>query len=399
MREDSLKLYYNLKVWKLFFLLFPLITPSQLALQTLFGNSIGSYILMLFRLWNIVSILVVVFAMLSKQRLEKYCVLILLFCIILIFSTLLQEDVSLTYIVRSLGSTSMLFFLSGFYKHEEFIYYLQAIYYTLTIHSFFAASTIYLYYPNGIGMENYYLYGLDNISFIYAFYGFAVGFVYNLVAYKKLKSSFSIIYIFIAGAYLYAKTGTGTAIILICIMFVVIYKRNFLKKIDYRTTLIICVLMFLFFVVVQQFGFVNNIFLSLGKDSTLNGRTRIWEVGLSVIREHWLLGIGISDTVISQYLKSAGLVWKIEIGHLHNIVLEILCRGGILAFGIFIGLWIKAYKKMQKNSGHIISYTLNILIVLSWLICMFEFRITMYPFWFLLILAYHVQDLIYLYHK
>lgn len=393
-RKTNLKLHYNPKTWELVFILFPIISPTKEAMQFLLGNGIGNYVMYFLRLWNIGSILLVLVKLLKRKKMETGSICMFVFCGVLVISTLFQGGANISYMFRILGSMFILFILSDTYKNEQFKYYLQAMYYTLTLINVFTAITIFFYYPSGMGQANRYLYGLDNLSYIYAFHGFAVGFIYNLVIKNGLSLSFLLSYAFVGLAYLYVQCGTAIIVIFLSVILVVFYKRNFIRKVNYKITMIVCMACFLFFVIVQNFNIVEWILLLIGKDATLNGRTRIWEVGWSVIQDHFILGIGITDSLVSQFLRQAGLGWTADIGHMHNIVLEIMIKGGLLAISVFIVLWSINYSFMMKYKNNTLTSVLCVLIIFSWLICMFEFRITVYSFWYLLILSYHIEDML-----
>lgn len=382
-------------------LFFPLFTPAQDALKIIFGNSLGAIALNTFRAWNILAVCIGLYMVGKKKRIDYQCACILVHCIILAFSTVLHGEISFFYLLRVLGSISLLFVVATMYKGINIIYYIQAMYYVLTVVSFCTSLSIYLFFPEGMGSPNHYLFGLDNISFIYAFHGFSVGWIYNIIKSRTFPKKFFTIYIFIFSAYLYVRTGTGTIIIvmIIIVLLMSIWARRILLKINYFIATVACLSTFAFFVIIQNFKIVEKILYMIGKDPTLNGRTRIWEVGIDVIKNNAILGIGISDQMAFDSLASAGLHWTIDIGHLHNLVLEILFKGGVLGLIPIILVWFLSYKKMKLHRNSILEAIISILTILSWLACLFEFRITTYSFWILYILAYRIDDLNNIYLK
>lgn len=392
--QNKLSLKYHMTTLKIMGLIFPLIAPSEQAMSKLFGDTFGQYLMTFFRLWEGAAIIIVVILVLIKKCFGKCGAWASVFCGVLLLSSILQPGTSLAYAFRVSGSIAVIFFLSDIYNGEKFIYYLEGIYYTLTIISLLTSITMFIYYPEGMGAANRYLYALDNVSFIYALHGVAVGFIYNITVHKKLRLRFLLIYIFIGLSYIYTWAATGVIISILCIALVFLYKGELVKKIDFKLMLISSVVIIVFFMIIQNFDLISYILIFLGRDTSLTGRTRIWEVGFTVIKENWLLGIGLSDEVLYQYLRNAGFGWTIEIGHLHNFLLEIAVRGGVLAFVPCIRLMTLKYHDMIQNKKHVITTSLCILLFFSFLTCMFEFRIVTYSFWFLIIMTYHIDDLV-----
>lgn len=398
-KDLFLKFRYNAKTFTIMFLLFPLIAPSQQALQKIFGSDLGGYILDAFRAWNFASIAIVILMFVLKGALKKTSIWAIAFCAILLLSSIINPGNSLIYALRVSGSLLVVFLLSDIYRHEKFIYYLQAMYYTLTIISVLTAITIFIYFPQGMWAKNRYLYGLDNVSFIYAFHGFATGFIYNLVAKKRLNLVFIFTYIIIALAYFCVWAATAIAIIALSTVLIVLHKNKIVRVVNYRIALIVCLATILFFMVIQNFDLISSVLSALGRDATLSGRTRIWQVGLIVLRDHYQIGIGLSDEMVQKYMTEAGLVWSITIGHLHNILLDIAVRGGVFAVFSGVMLFLVKYKNMMRNRKHIVTASVCVLFILSWLTCMFEFRITTYSFWFLIIITHHIDELVQMFNS
>jgi O-antigen ligase len=75
-------------------------------------------------------------------------------------------------------------------------------------------------------------------------------------------------------------------------------------------------------------------------------------------------------------------------------VLEILLKGGIVGFSLFCAMWLANFKSMMKHKKNIITTSICVMILISWLVCTLEYRITIYSMWFLVILTYHINDII-----
>lgn len=407
--NESFKIKYD--VIKLFFIVFPILKPTTEAMSVLLGNSVARLLYQLLEMWNFISIGIVVILFIykfrngvSKKKIMSCTLLMLALCVSLSISTFSSNEYNIVNMVRIFGNMSLLFLLANIYDGDKFKYYLTAIYAYLTFVMFLNAVTIYVYYPDAMytpvaNNSNYYLFGLDNIGFIYSLHGFFLGMIRNLISKHKLTLRFIITYAFIFGAYIYAQCGTATVILAAVVVVLMLYSNRLFNLVDYKRTLVVCLLLYFAIVVIQNLGSATGILKLIGKSETFNGRLFIWAAMLVVWPMHPIMGFGITATVTQRYLASAGPAWLSEIGHLHNIVLEFLFKGGIVGLALFLLIWVGCYKIMQKNRGHLLAKILCVQLLLSWLTCMFEYRLDTYTFWLVPITMYFLDTLIMEYNK
>ncbi|WGS86794.1 O-antigen ligase family protein [Methylomonas sp. UP202] len=83
---------------------------------------------------------------------------------------------------------------------------------------------------------------------------------------------------------------------------------------------------------------VNNSLASTGRDSTLTGRSTLWEKGLKSFAEHPLTGEGFDD------LEHLTLKYHIRMSHLHNGYIEILVKGGFIAALLLVLMLVSKVK-------------------------------------------------------
>ncbi len=94
-------------------------------------------------------------------------------------------------------------------------------------------------------------------------------------------------------------------------------------------------------------------FYTIGRDSSLSGRARLWQIGLKGFTEKPMLGWGY-DSLVSFLTK-----YRLGYGTLHNGYLDLLVRGGIVSVSFFILLLIQMYillikESIKKNKDYLI---------------------------------------------
>lgn len=390
-------------------LIFPLIKPSERALDVIFGQALGGFVYDFFVFWNYISVEIVLIMFLRNKFVLKKSVcplttIMTLLCIQLALSTISMGSTSinsLIYIFKTLINVLCLFLVADIYANK-FRSFVCAVYVYITLLMLMNIATIYLF-PHGMyaspgsTRDDYFLFGLDNMGFIYSLHGFFAGMIYYLDKKKKLPASFLLLYAFIFGTYVYRKSGTAIVAALECIIFLIIFKmKKPLRILNYSRTLIVSAVLYICVVVGQSLGIFTGIveFLT-GKTHSFNGRTTIWNAMFSVFPQRPITGFGIMPQTTQRYLYvGGGEDWLAGVGHLHNIVLEFLFKGGIIALLLFGLIWLGCRKTMKKNKNFVITAVLCWQLLISWSVCMFEFRLDTYTFWLIPIFMYNIQNII-----
>lgn len=389
MKSVNFKLVINKKTIFIFFLLLPVLKPTSGALSALFGESTADLIYSCLRLYNYIVIAIASFLFVKKKAWRKKwsTLIISLLSIVLVTSSIKMGNISYNYLYEVFGNIMMIFLLGNIYSGRKIYYYVEAVYYYITVLMALNSASILLYYPNGMYSSgtntNYYLFGLDNVGFMYTLSGFFMGQLYYALKEKKPPLKVYILYALISSVYLYVGAGTGTIIIFACVVMSIFYHMDLLRKVNIRLTMLICLIAYIFIVVFQSLGIFEWILGFIGKSVTFNGRTYIWTAMFKALPEHLWTGFGISTEITSYYLSryGMGLNWLEGIGHLHNIVLEILFRGGIVGLILFVIFWISIKKNMTRYDYSRLASLLCVQMILQWLTCMFEYRIDTYTFW------------------
>lgn len=396
------KLKINYRVLVIIFLIFPMLKFDEKAVEVWLGSQVSSLAENILVAWNLISLAAITILFVNKvvrhgvKFVKIYTWLSLALFFVFTVSTLMMSDnVGIYNIIREIGNIPAVFMLANIFSDENYKEFLQGFYYDLTIIMFLAAVIIYLLPPayTNNNESAYYLYGLDNISFLYSMNGFFAGMLYHLSQYGKLSRPFLAIYLFIGGAYVYSGTGTGTVIVLLCILFVFLYKNQLLDLLNYRIVLIVCAVLFVFLAFIQELSIFSALFHLIGKDVTMSGRSLLWAAAFREFPKHPIIGIGISSTLLGNILYAAGVNWGTGIGHLHNVVIEYMFRGGIVNLAVYIFLWLCCYKTVQKIEKNRLRNSIFCMLLMQFLAYMFEYRFADISYWILLLSLYNLPHL------
>lgn len=146
-------------------------------------------------------------------------------------------------------------------------------------------------------------------------------------------------------------SGTGVVTTIIATVLMLINIRHTPPKWVYLAIIISFYIMLL---LMSEKIFETDVWLdfteTLGKDSTLTSRDVIWRIVKKIISENWIFGSGRGTEIT--YMNT----WREYqvIYEAHNLVLEILMEGGVVALTIYSLLIKKTVKfldlSIQKNS-------------------------------------------------
>lgn len=159
--------------------------------------------------------------------------------------------------------------------------------------------------------------------------GSIVLYICSVLSMLRVNSSTGILAIFLFG-------------LLVFVFLFVVKKRPFWFNLRNICIVFLILNIGLFFFNIQT-GF-DVLFESMGKNTTLTGRTQIWSISLSEISKHFIIGQGFLSQ--KEYVDLYHLVAAV---HPHNFLLYILMQGGIiylaiLTFGfMFSGARLKKY--------------------------------------------------------
>ncbi len=184
----------------------------------------------------------------------------------------------------------------------------------------------------------FYLLGVDNSS-IYEVEVFAVAALYYCVVYGIQKKILIILMLFILLGYLRVMSGNGIVFTSILILLILFYKR--IKIALIKPLMVIYAIITVVMVFGASSSLISPVLETLGKSSTISGRTIIWEKAQYQVSKSPIIGNGLEPYEVS---KS-----KIGINRTHNLPLQLLYSGGILMIGIALLIMYRIIKKVLKN--------------------------------------------------
>lgn len=150
------------------------------------------------------------------------------------------------------------------------------------------------------------------------------------------------------------KSSTTLMIIIIVIIFPAM--KNILRKSLICKPLFVCVFHICIFIVLI---FVRELFqdqldsimqILFEKDATFTGRIYIWRAALVEIANNLFIGLGDYNDIPAVLQSGYVYMWSMS----HNEVLEILLRGGLCLFTVWLYILGILIHRLRMNGGHIL---------------------------------------------
>lgn len=143
------------------------------------------------------------------------------------------------------------------------------------------------------------------------------------------------------------QTSSSTALIVTVISMYFIFTLIILIILPIHSLLKNCILVFSSLItctiIYMSVLYLQDIFSLLGKDSTLTGRSYIWEMALQGFLEHPIIGSGIQSFWYNYKLgiNNYYLPWGQPVWHAHNALIDLLLQYGVIGLILFITLYIR----------------------------------------------------------
>lgn len=286
--------------------------------------------------------------------------LIVLFC----FLSILWSDyswISLKQSISLLMQTFAVMFIVSKYEMKKFILLLVIAAIIITISSYYVA----IFMPSE-GINQYKFYGAwqgvfehkNNLASVMVVY--LIMELYFLSLGKKMLMRMLIIILAISQIILIVLSQSTTGIILlICtvLLFVILKIYSTMENPYLKISYSVLILIYIIIGLVLLFLNLSYVFNLFGKDITFTGRNVIWNAGINLINEKWLVGYGYRSTMIDNSYFFNSFVSQIgfKVGSLHNGYLETLSYIGyvgsiliILSIGLY---FIRSMKWFLLNDN------------------------------------------------
>lgn len=263
--------------------------------------------------------------------------------------------------------------------------------------------TMFVFYPNGmytvvfehnvqglwhIPEKSNYLWGFDNSS-IFKFIPVLIIFMFNTdIKNKKSRLITFLLILFTFLAFLYVKSITATVVCLFILLYYIFFfrKGKVLKIINYRNCIILVTIIFIMLV-----GFNKNIKIlqdianKTDKVVSLNYRFKVWDNTIEDFKSNWLIGSGFEERIQTAE--------KLGIDHPHNIFLDTIYKGGVIAGAIFIAIIIVLGNKMMRKKSTLEANVLTIGLFLFFCVAQMDYYNEQYLFFLLYVLSYNIDIL------
>lgn len=115
------------------------------------------------------------------------------------------------------------------------------------------------------------------------------------------------------------------------------------------------------------------------------GRLRIWRVGVEILKNNWLLGVGFGnfEVAFNEFIVEAKVAGLLGLGKdPHNVFLSVFSELGIFGFLIFMVFLLTIFRKAYRNSISLEGFCLFLALVFS---LFYSLTLTVYfkkRFWF-----------------
>lgn len=327
----------------------------------------------LFEIYSIVVFLIIMIIYFKKKKMSIPIIILLIGAMYLIplLVTIIYGDHTVIRkgIKLLVGSicVSMLIDYNMASRPKKFLESVIIFYGTLIVVN---TLSFFLFYPSITPLkESVYFLGNDNGSIFEVFLFVYVSLAYYTIYNRKIPIYFYALLTFVFAGYLYVKSGNGMICMLISIIFILLYKKTFTKKLFKLKFMIPIYLLFFFTIVVfQNNGLIQIVLDILDKSPTISGRTYIWNKCWYYISQRPLFGNGYeNDLLISS---------KISNSKAHNIILQYLYTGGVATLVVFLLIvGIVLYKTNKSKINSDIKNIVNFSVFLFFIMCIFDFYI------------------------
>lgn len=367
-----------------FIIVLPFIKPAQEILGAYNG---------IFNIWKVISIFLIFISVKenNKKLFSSPIIIIFLIQVVYFISTCFSNGDIKTAIGQMLSNISICMYMIYLYKKDEFLAIRNFSYPTVFMASL-TAFTMFIYYPHGmyqIANATYteasnYLWGFDNTSGLLFVSTVFFVMLYSMYVNKPRTyiRTFCIISFFLS-AFIYVQSITAYLMIsfeLIIYIFVV-YFRMKLKEINPKKIILFIIMCFTILIAFNQyFTIIWEWLADIGKFYSIKARFIFYNNEFSYIVKSPLWGYGIEDKKI--------IIQKLGIDHPHNYFMDLLYRGGAIAFSMVLFFFHNLIKngKIKDTISVLTSCCLFSILLLA----MLDFYNEKYLFYPQMVLVYYL---------
>lgn len=258
----------------------------------------------------------------GKIKIFKQHMFYIIFCIILLLSTVNNSGFAHVGLFLSLSSYIILLFLLAT-DTKTMLESLALLSFIILCFSIFSI-------PNGINTGIYFVGGKNRLTIILIPLAFCY-LVNSLYHNRKLKTIDYFIYFLNVIVCIIGSSGTGMVVGFFAILATIFFNKAIPKRMLFLIVLSTFIILVFFTNSLLNSQFWINFTNFIGKDATLTSRINVWDEAILLIRDKFILGNGSGKPIF--YYDKFG--YYNNVTEAHNFVLEILYTTGIFGFVMF----------------------------------------------------------------
>lgn len=346
----------------------------------------------LFNMFTIICSIISLVLYLKSNKISKIQILIILYILVLLLSTTINGQ-DLVYFMTQYIPILGISMYTEYVLKKDSIAFLKSLSALMFIEIFLNSISIFLFpkgmYGTGIYGSYDYFMGYDNYSAETLVIGLGIIFLNSYINNEKITI------IPITAAFLmlfsYLTTQPATALIALILELILIIctftigKKKELKLVNYKTFLIIWIILFLIIIVFRlQDIFSWLIVDKMNKDLTFTGRTFIWDRCF----DYFLTSPVIGNGVINFNLRAS----LVNIYHAHSTILNVLIEGGIIGIISYFSMIICAGQSLEKSKNKKVKKLISIMFFAIFILKLMDVFKADTIFYVLLIMSYYCKD-------
>lgn len=321
----------------------------------------------LFNILRILSALTIFLLYIFRRKISLPLILLLSFESWLFFTTLWGEGDFYTYILRAASDLSV--FLICSYMAVAPKNLLKVLLLISEIMTYVNLIAIVLFpqglYNTDLYWQNWWL-GYRNNFFPYFLVFGVVAVLYRYYVGRSIRSIILIFSIFIS--LVLVNSATALIAMAVFLLLVVFSKVKWATIINSFVLTLGDIVAFFLLVVFRALNWFSFIIVDiLHRNITLTGRTLLWDVLYQYIQQKPITGYGVLSNS-----QTADMLYRTWAVHAHNLVLQYLFNGGIIAIIIFIAFNIYFLRKLYLYRATKTAMLMSIAIFVYYIACLTE---------------------------
>lgn len=346
----------------------------------------------LFTVHLIASSLIIILSYVLQRRISKTVLLVTLMYGVFFFSSVINYgNTDIQKVCTTLvGNIALVMYFDMGIRYSP-LNFLRGIKF-FTVYAVFMSAFTMFFHINGSGWSDQYFFGQDNFAFFPLFVLLIFCIVGSYINEGKISPNVKAFIIVTTAAYIYTWSVSGAVGLILLIGYLVFFCRKNINIVNANVCFAAMIIIFFGIVIFRWYYLFGDFIVNvLHKDLTLTGRTYIWDRALNQIKNSFWLGYGWEKAAITEM--------KIIKDHAHNMFLDILYRGGIMALIPYALLLNFCRRQLIKFKTSRIANLLGFSLLCYFIVSSFDFYFFQYIVMGLYVMIEHIDILESLYSK